>query len=265
MTLNKHPLFDLAGRVALVTGGASGLGRAMVDVLAENGAHVVIGDIQKENGAKAVAELAARGLSAEYAYLDVSQQGGPSGLIRDITGTHGKLDTVFANAGVSAGPGPFTDIGKISAVTPERWQKVLDANLTGVFETIQAATVPMLKQRYGRIIVTCSIAGIRGDRYIGYAYVATKAAVTNLVRQTAMEMAPHGITVNGIAPGPFRTNIGDGRMHDPETDKKFAQTLPIGRVGNPQEIKGLALLLASESCSFMTGATVPIDGGALTW
>jgi NAD(P)-dependent dehydrogenase (short-subunit alcohol dehydrogenase family) len=142
---------------------------------------------------------------------------------------------------------------------------VLDINLTGVFSTMQVASVQMKKQRSGRIIVTASTAGFRGDPMVGYAYSATKAAVVNLVRQAAMDLARYNVLINGIAPGPFRTNIGNGRMQDSATEKAFGESLPLGRIGNPDEIKGPVLLLASQASSFMTGAIIPVDGGALTW
>ena len=170
--------------------------------------------------------------------LDVAARGAPAALVRTILEREGRLDIAFANAGISAGPGPLSEQGKIEAVSPERWAKVLDVNLTGVFETIQAAAEPMKRQGGGRIVVTTSTAGFRADPMVGYAYVATKAAVVNLVRQAAVDLARFNVLVNGIAPGPFRTNIGGGRMHDPETDRSFAESLPIGRVGRPEEIKG---------------------------
>jgi NAD(P)-dependent dehydrogenase (short-subunit alcohol dehydrogenase family) len=260
-----HPLFDLTGKIGLVTGAASGLGFAMAEALAENGADVIIADIDADAAAAASDKLTQRGLHARSVVLDVAVRGAPAALVRAIMEHEGRLDIAFANAGISAGPGPFSDQGKIGAVSPERWARVLDVNLSGVFETIQAVAEPMQRQGSGRIIVTTSTAGFRADPMVGYAYVATKAAVVNLVRQAAVDLARFNVLVNGIAPGPFRTNIGGGRMHDPETDRSFAESLPIGRVGRPEEIKGVALLLASSASSFMTGAIVPVDGGALSW
>ncbi|MCC6474502.1 MAG: SDR family oxidoreductase, partial [Burkholderiales bacterium] len=108
-----------------------------------------------------------------------------------------------------------------------------------------------------------SIAGLRADRLVGYAYAATKAALVNLVRQAALELAPYNVMVNAIAPGPFLTNIADGRLHrEPEAVKAFEATVPLGRLAQPREIQGLALLLASPASSFITGAVIPIDGGS---
>ena len=145
----------------------------------------------------------------------------------------------------------------------QRWQQVLQINLTSVFVTLRAAAERMKAQRSGRIVVTSSIAGIRGERMVGYAYAATKAAVNNLVRQAALELAPYDVTVNAIAPGPFLTNIGGGRLHrEPEFVRKFAELVPMKRIARPDELKGLALLLASPASSYITGAVIPIDGGA---
>jgi NAD(P)-dependent dehydrogenase (short-subunit alcohol dehydrogenase family) len=127
---------------------------------------------------------------------------------------------------------------------------------------MQAAAAHMKKQRSGRIVVTASIAGLRAETNVGYGYIATKAAVINLVRQLAMELAPYNVTVNAIAPGPFLTNIADGRLHrEPEVAKAFAEMVPQNRIADPSEMQGLALLLASPASSFLTGAVIPIDGG----
>jgi NAD(P)-dependent dehydrogenase (short-subunit alcohol dehydrogenase family) len=147
----------------------------------------------------------------------------------------------------------------------ERWNRLLNLNLTSVLSTIQASTRHMRPAGRGRIIVTASIAGIRAERMVGYAYAATKAAVCNLVRQSCLELAHYGVTINAIAPGPFITDIGGGRLRQAEIAREFASDVPMGRIAEPYEIKGLALLLASRASSFMTGAVIPIDGGATAW
>jgi NAD(P)-dependent dehydrogenase (short-subunit alcohol dehydrogenase family) len=119
----------------------------------------------------------------------------------------------------------------------------------------------MKTQRSGRIVVTASVAGIRSEPNVGYPYTATKAAVANLVRHTAVELAPYNVSVNAIAPGPFRTNISP-RLKDPAMVKLFVDTVPLGRMAEPEEIKGLALLLASPAASYLTGQVIAIDGGA---
>jgi NAD(P)-dependent dehydrogenase (short-subunit alcohol dehydrogenase family) len=259
-----HPLFDLSGKTALVTGSGSGIGYAIAEGLAESGAKVTLADISAENLARSIERLKHQGLDCTGEVVDVTRKD-QIAAAAERAARSGSLDIVVANAGISAGPGPMTELGTIEAVRPERWSQVLDINLNGVFATLQVAAQHMKPQRSGRIIVTASTAGFRGDPMVGYAYSATKAAVVNLVRQAAMDLARYNVLINGIAPGPFRTNIGGGRMQDSATEAAFAESLPLGRIGSPEEIKGAALLLASQASSFMTGAIIPVDGGALTW
>jgi NAD(P)-dependent dehydrogenase (short-subunit alcohol dehydrogenase family) len=250
--------FSLKGRVGAVTGGASGLGRAMAQVIVEAGGRAVILDVDGDAAMKTASDIGADATARE---VDVASREAQRSAFAAIRDEFGRLDIAVANAGISAGPGYGTQEGQISAVGDEMWDRVLAVNLTGVFATIQAAGGIMAKQEKGSIIVVSSIAGLRSERLVGYGYAATKAAIVNLVRQAAMEFAPKGVRVNGIAPGPFRTNIGGGRIRDPEVEKAFIDMVPMGRIADPEEIKGLALYLASDASSFMTGTTIPIDGG----
>jgi len=261
--MSTHDLFDLHGRVALVTGASSGIGLAISEALAEAGARVVMTAHHEAPLREACAGLADGGLPVEPVVMDVAvhddvQRGFAAALER-----HGRIDCVFANAGISAGPGPLTGRGRIESVRPEDWARVLGTNLSGVFYTMQAAAAAMRPRRSGRIVVTASSAGLRGDGMVGYGYVASKAAVLNLVRQAAIDLAPDGVLVNAIAPGPMLTNIGDGRMHDAETARLFAGRVPLGRLGQPDEIKGVALLLASAASSYISGSVISVDGGVL--
>jgi NAD(P)-dependent dehydrogenase (short-subunit alcohol dehydrogenase family) len=261
--MKAQQLFDISGRIAFVTGAASGLGLAMAEVLAVNGAQVTLTDIDAAGLETEVERLRAAGHAVTGAVVDVADRDQVHQAI-DATAAHGgRLDIVFANAGISAGPGFNEPVGRIENVDRDFWDKVLQINLTGVFATIQAAARHMKAQRSGRIVVTSSIAGLRGDPPVGYAYAATKAAVANLVRQAALELAPFDVLVNGIAPGPFLTNIAGGRLRrEPERLAEFAASVPLKRLAQPDEIKGLALLLASPAGSFITGAVIPIDGGS---
>lgn len=260
--MRSEQLFDVRGRVTVVTGAASGLGLAMAEVMAENGAVVAMLDVDPVGLDAAATRLAKAGHAVEGIVLDVGETAALRAAINGVAEKHGRLDVVFANAGISAGRSFEFPEGEIDAVAMEKWQQVLQVNLTSVFVTLQAAAERMKAQRSGRIIVTSSIAGIRAERMVGYAYAATKAAVNNLVRQAALELAPYNVMVNAIAPGPFFTNIAGGRLHrEPEFVRKFAEMVPLKRIAQPDELKGLALLLASPASSFITGAVIPIDGG----
>jgi len=256
-------LFSLSGQVAVVTAAASGLGRAYAEVLAANGARVVLTDIDTASLDAVVHAIRDAGGEAHARALDAGNRQAVHEVIDQVVTDFGRLDIAFANAGISAGPGfAFTENGLMGNVQTDTWDRVLAVNLTGVFATLQAASRPMKQARSGRIVVTASIAGMRAETLVGYAYSATKAAVINLVRHAALELAPFGISVNAIAPGPFVTNIAGGRMREASVRERFARLIPMQRVAHPDEIKGLALLLASQGASFLTGTVIPIDGGA---
>jgi NAD(P)-dependent dehydrogenase (short-subunit alcohol dehydrogenase family) len=256
-------MFDLTGQVALVTGAASGLGLAVTEVLAANGAHVAMLDVNEAGLAAAAEKLRADGAAVETHVADIADREMMSGLIDAVAARQDRLDIAVANAGISAGPGfQFGPAGGLLAASPEKWDQVMAINLTGTFTTMQAAARHMIPKKSGRIIVIASIAGLMAEPNVGYAYAASKAAVVNLVRQAAVELAPHNVLVSGIAPGPFRTNISGGRINDPNVARYFEAMVPLGRIAEPAEIKGLALLLASPASSYMTGITIPIDGGA---
>jgi NAD(P)-dependent dehydrogenase (short-subunit alcohol dehydrogenase family) len=259
--MSHTSLFDLGGQVAYVTGAAKGLGFAMAEVVAEHGATVVMTDVDGAALATSVARLEARRLKVHGEIVDVADTDLLARSIDGVAARFGRLDIVFANAGLSAGPGPTTEAGAMANVDMDRWNRLLQINLTSVFVTIRTAAAHMRLRRHGRLIVTASIAGLRGERMCGYAYASTKGAISNLVRQCSIELSPHNVTINAIAPGPFRTDIGQGRLRQPEVEADFVRDVPMGRIGEPDEIKGLALLLASPASSFITGAVIPIDGG----
>jgi NAD(P)-dependent dehydrogenase (short-subunit alcohol dehydrogenase family) len=261
--VKQADLFNVEGHVAFVTGAASGLGLAFAEVMAENGATVVLADIDAAALERQTGRLRDAGCDVESAAVDVADAPALRAAIAGTAERHRRLDAVFANAGISAGPGfAVTEGGRLENVDPAGFQRVLDVNLTATVLTMKFAVPYMKDRRSGSIVATTSIAGIAAEPLVGYAYAATKAAVGNVVRQAAIELAPYNVRVNAIAPGPFFTNIGNGRMHrEPGLVKAFSEMVPLGRVAQPNEIKGLALLLASPAGSFITGAVIPIDGG----
>jgi NAD(P)-dependent dehydrogenase (short-subunit alcohol dehydrogenase family) len=255
-------LFDVRGTRVVVTGAASGLGFAMADVLAEAGARVTLADIHPGGLGQAAAAL--DGFDVRTHEVDVGDPAQVDALIDGAAQAYGGLDVVFANAGISLEPGFQDPGGGLTSIDPQQWRRVLDVDFDGVIATMRAAARVMKPQGSGRIIVTASTAGLRTDPMVGYSYATAKAAVIAATRQAALELAPHGVLVNALAPGAIRTNIGGGVLPTPEIERMWADTIPLGRMGEPEEIKGLVLLLASRASSYITGAILAVDGGALT-
>ena len=254
--------FNLEGNIVLVTGAAGGLGLAMAEAMLEAGAHVLMTDSNVELLDEEVCRLRAVFPAVESAALDVTDAAAVDRVVNELAARMGGVDCVFANAGISAGRGFVVEAGQLENVDLPAWDRVLRINLDGVLHTLRAAVRHMKPRRKGRVIVTSSIAGIRSESLSGYAYVTSKAAVNNLVRQAAVELAPFNVLINAIAPGPFSTGINGGRLRLPESQERMRTHIPLGRVANLEEIKGLALLLASKASSYMTGAIIPVDGGA---
>jgi NAD(P)-dependent dehydrogenase (short-subunit alcohol dehydrogenase family) len=251
-------LFDVDGARTVVTGAASGLGLAMAEVMAEGGARVTLADLDGD-ALEAVAERL--GGDVRMAQVDVSDAAAVARLFDEIVDEQGGVDVAFANAGISLEPGVVDERGGLENLDQRAWDSVLGVNLNGVLFTMREAARHMKKQGSGRIVVTASTAGFGTDPMVGYSYSATKAAVIIIVRQAALELARHGVHVNAIAPGPFRTNIGgDAAPIPPEA---WNDIVAIGRMAEPDELKGVALLLASPASSFITGAVVPVDCGQL--
>lgn len=267
----NDPLFNVAGYGVIVTGGASGIGLAYGEILAERGARVTLLDIDASTLDTEVARLTGAGLDVRSAVVDVTDHATLDAAIDDAADLYGRLDVVFANAGVDPGPGflgswagderPRVDEGAIEEYTTERWNRVIDINLTGVFATVRAAARHMRPRNSGRIIVTTSLAGSRVEPAIGSAYMATKAAAAHIMRTVALELAAFNITVNAIAPGFFSTNIGGGHSKTEPVRESMSKVLPMHRVGDTDDIKGLALFLSAPASSYITGQEIIIDGG----
>jgi NAD(P)-dependent dehydrogenase (short-subunit alcohol dehydrogenase family) len=260
-------LFDVRGTRVVVTGAASGLGFAMAEVLADCGARVTLADIHEERLGTSTRRLVERGCDARSFVVDVTDGDRVQALFDDVVAAAGGVDVVFANAGLAAVPGFGVEGGQtLDTVQRSDWDTVLDVNLNGVMHTMRSAARAMKAQGSGRIVVTASNAGLRPEPMACYAYAASKAAVIHLVRHAALELAPHGVLVNAICPGPFYgTLIGGGVTEHPTDEMKamWARLIPLGRMADPEELKGLVVLLASPASSFITGAAHVIDGGSL--
>jgi NAD(P)-dependent dehydrogenase (short-subunit alcohol dehydrogenase family) len=247
-------LFDLSGRVAIVTGGSRGLGAEFAEGLAEAGAAVMLCARREEWLAPGLESLRARGYQAEAMQCDVSSVADVEAVVRATLGRFGKIDILVNNAGVSWGERP-------EAMTLEQWRKVVDVNLTGAFICSQTAGREMLKRQYGRIINIASIAGVQGNVNGPYyaAYAASKAGLMGLTRELAASWGRQGIRVNAIAPGFFHSRMSESSIAQVESSIKA--TTPLGRVGRPGELKGVAVFLASAASNYITGQTIVVDGG----
>jgi NAD(P)-dependent dehydrogenase (short-subunit alcohol dehydrogenase family) len=259
--MKAHDLFDVSGKVIMVTGAASGIGRQIASTMADNGALVVLADVDEVGLGIATAELAANGGRVESCRIDLADAAGLVAAVEAVAARQGRLDVMFANAGVSAGPGYGTAIGQIDALDPEAWEKSTRINLKGAVFTLKAAAGVMKRQRGGSIVVTTSTAALSTSPLPGYAYFAAKAGLAHVLRVAANELAEFNVRINGIAPGAFPTNMAGGRLKEGEAAAKFAALAPMQRLGRMHEISGVALLLASDASSYMTGTNIPVDGG----
>ena len=245
--------FSLQGKVALVTGASRGLGRAMADALAQSGALVVANGREAATLQKVAAEITAAGGKAEVAAFDVADEAAQAAALQDIVQRHGRLDIVVANAGIQHRK-PITEFETAD------FQRIIATNLTAVWTLAREAARVMIPARRGRIIITGSISGYLARPTIS-AYVASKGAVHALTRQLAVELAPYNITVNSIAPGFFGTEMNTALVENAEFSAWVARSTPLGRWGDPKEIGGPAVFLASDEASYVTGHVLTVDGG----
>jgi NAD(P)-dependent dehydrogenase (short-subunit alcohol dehydrogenase family) len=252
---------DLEGEVALVTGGAHGIGRAIVQALVENGARVAVVDLDAAGGHAAAAEIAAAGGESLAAAADVSDADQIERAVREVLDRFERIDILVNNAGINT----RRDRVPIQEYDRQEWERILQVDLTGVFLTSQAVIPAMVRNRGGRIVNISSIAGLVPLR-LQCAYVAAKAGVANLTRAMALELAPHGIRVNAVAPGSTLTRGTEALFYgkDGAYTEKAASLLshvPLGRPGRPEEIAHAVLFLVAPESSYITGAILTVDGG----
>ena len=241
----------LKDRVAIITGGGQGIGKAIAEAFIEQGAKLLIADINGESAARTATELSARGTAAAF-QVDVASPDGGERLAAQCVREFGRIDILVNNAGVGMNK-------RILDVTLPEWQRVIDINLTGAFLVAQAAAKRMVAQRYGKIIHICSLSGQRGG--IGRAaYGASKAGLELLMKVMAVELGELGINVNGIVPGPIATDVGRA-MHDPATVEAYNFLVPQRRYGVPEEIAHAAVFLASSESDYINGHALNVDGG----
>ncbi len=256
--MNVKQLFDLTGRVAVVSGGSIGLGRQMAEGLAEMGANLVLCARKKERCEEAAEELRTRGVQVLALECDVRDRTAIQEVVDATLAKFGRIDILVNNAGVSwAAP--------VEDMTLEEWDKVLSTNLTGTFLFCQAAGKAMVAQGSGRIINMASVAGLGGAsaelQAIGYH--ASKGGVIAFTKDLACKWAPHNIQVNAIAPGWFPTHMSGWVIE--HRKESLLSKIPLGRFGGGHDLKGAAVFLASDASAYVTGHVLVVDGGQTAW
>jgi NAD(P)-dependent dehydrogenase (short-subunit alcohol dehydrogenase family) len=246
---------DLEGKVVLVTGAGSGIGRESALAFAAAGARVVVSDVVVDGGEETVAQIKAAGGEATFVRADVSQRADVEALVRQTVETYGRLDCAHNNAGIEGDLAPTCDC------TEANWDRTIAVNLKGVWLCMKYEIPRMVEQGGGVIVNTSSVAGLVGFLNLP-AYVATKHGVAGLTRTAALEYADQGIRVNAVCPGVINTPMIDRIVAgDAEAEAQFTALEPVGRMGSPAEVAQAVVWLCSDSASFVTGIAMPVDGG----
>jgi NAD(P)-dependent dehydrogenase (short-subunit alcohol dehydrogenase family) len=254
-TTMTTPLFDLTGKVALVTGGSKGLGKAMARGFAEAGADIVISSRHAEELEPALAEiLAGTNSRGKWLVADMTDRDAVDGLAREALAAMGKIDILVNNAGSNVPQA-------VDAIEDDKWDQIIELNLTSCMRLTRALVPQMKSRNWGRIIHISSVMGLTSKPGRS-SYSATKAALIGMTRAMALDVGEFGITVNSIAPGPFLTDLPASVLSDAE-QASFAARTAVGRWADPRELAGPALLLASNAGSYITGTTLLVDGGLL--
>jgi NAD(P)-dependent dehydrogenase (short-subunit alcohol dehydrogenase family) len=251
------PLFDLTGQVAIVTGSSRGIGRAIAERLAEHGARVVISSRKQEacdDVAAAINERHGAGRALAVA-ASISAKEALENLVQRTMAAFGRVDVLVCNAASNPYYGP------LAGISDDQFRKILDNNVISNHWLINLCVPQMIERKSGSIIIVSSIGGLRGSPVIG-AYNISKAADFQLARNLAHEYGPHGVRVNCIAPGLIKTDFARALWENPETLSRATVGVPLRRIGEPDEIAGAAVYLASKASSFTTGQAIVCDGGA---
>jgi len=247
----------LTGKVALVTGGASGIGRATALTFARECAKLVIADVNEDGGQQTVHMITENGGEATFVRVDVSNATEVEAMISKAVETYGRLDCSFNNAGTEG----TTMVSTVDYKEAD-WNRVLSINLTGVWLCMKYEIIQMLKQGSGAIVNTASVAGLVGSRGAGSAYAASKHGVVGLTKTAALEYAKQGIRVNCVCPGVIRTPMMERMLtRHPELEQRYIDAEPSGRLGTPEEVAETVVWLCSDAASFVTGHTMTVDGG----
>ena len=245
----------LENKVALISGGARGMGAAEARMFAREGAKVVIGDVLEAEGLQVEAEINEAGGECVFVLLDVTQESQWQQAVETAVARFGKLDIMVNNAGIALR-------GVLEDTSVEDWDRVMDVNAKGVFLGTKAAIPEMRKAGGGSIVNISSMSGIVGQTYIQPVYNASKGAVRIFTKSVAIQYAKEGIRVNSVHPGPIDTPMAGERLTNPELQREANERSPMGRTAHPDEVAYGVLFLASDESSFMTGSELVIDGGA---
>ena len=246
----------LENRIAIVTGAGQGIGRAIALGMAREGAALVIADLDEANAGAVKREIERVGGKASALYTDISNEESVRGMIDHTLNEHGRVDILVNNAGIFP-------TSSVEEMAEEEWNRVIGTNLIGTFLCSRAVVSHLLTQRSGRIISLTSGRAFQGARH-GAHYAASKAGIIAFSKSLAIELAPYGITVNVICPG--ITDTAQPRGHQTE-EQIYAQgqRIPLGRIGQPEDLAGLAIFLASDAAGFITGQTILVNGGGIMW
>ncbi|MFD1707901.1 SDR family NAD(P)-dependent oxidoreductase [Siminovitchia sediminis] len=251
--------FDLSNKTSIVTGGGSGLGKEIARALAQFGSNVVIADIREDQALEAAEEINLNGAKVLAVPVDVSDEEQVIQLVNKTMEQFGKIDVLVNNAGIMQKKGKFEEMSL------HEWESVMKVNLNSVFLMSKYVGKEMIKREKGSIINTASISSFIANKEPHCAYNTSKAGIHMMTKSLASEWAEHNIRVNSIAPGYMKTNMTKELMEDKIAVEQIENLIPLKKIGDPSEIAGLAVLLASDASGYTTGSVIPADGGYMTW